>query len=131
NPRFVSETLWHSAGQPDRTGWYVDNGLSAAAAVQAAAQLGGYTIWGLHPFLTLQQQNPVDMRAVLFGDSLLQQPVATVVVRPGKGRAVTRPGALELQRFLLAPEIQGVVRRFRHPQFGLPIFWPVGHHNAE
>jgi ABC-type tungstate transport system permease subunit len=127
----VSETLWHAAGQPDRTGWYLDNGLSAAAAVQAAAQLGGYTLWGLHAFLTLQQQNPVNMRAVLFGDSVLQQPVASVVVQPGKGRKVNLPGALALQQFLLTPEIQGVVRRFRHPQFALPIFWPVAHYNAE
>jgi tungstate transport system substrate-binding protein len=131
NPRFVSETLWHAAGQPDRTGWYLDNGLAAAAAVQAAAQRGGYTLWGLHAFLTLQQQNPVNMRAVLFGDSLLQQPVASVVVQPGKGRKVNLPGALALQRFLLTPEIQGEVRHFRHPQFALPVFWPVAHYNAE
>lgn len=131
NPRFVSETLWHAAGQPDRTGWYVDNGLSGAAAVQAASQRGGYTLWGLHAFLTRQQQNPVNMRAVLFGDSVLQQPVASVVVQPGHGRKVNLPGALALQQFLLTPEIQGVVRRFRHPQFDLPIFWPVAHYNAE
>lgn len=131
NPRFVSETLWHAAGQPDRTGWYVDNGLSGAAAVQAASQLGGYTLWGLHPFLTLQQQKPVNMRAVLFGDSVLQQPVASVVVQPGHGRKVNLPGALALQRFLLTPEIQGVIRRFRHPQLAPPIFWPVAHYNAE
>ncbi|HEX5716462.1 MAG TPA: hypothetical protein VF179_09900 [Thermoanaerobaculia bacterium] len=131
NPRFVSETLWHAAGQPDRTGWYVDNGLSGAAAVQAASQRGGYTLWGLHAFLTRQQQNPVNMRAVLFGDSVLHQPVASVVVQPGHGRKVNLPGALALQQFLLTPEIQGVVRRFRHPQFDLPIFWPVAHYNAE
>lgn len=131
NPRFVSETLWHAAGRPDRTGWYVDDGLSGAAAVQAASQLGGYTLWGLHAFLTRQQQNPVNMRAVLFGDSVLQQPVASVVVQPGHGRKVNLPGALALQQFLLTPEIQGVVRRFRHPQLALPIFWPVAHYNAE
>jgi tungstate transport system substrate-binding protein len=130
NPKVVAETLWQAAGQPDQTGWYIDNGLSGAAAVQAASQRGGYTLWGLHPFLTLQQQNPVNMRAVLFSDSLLQQPVVSVVVQPGKGRTVNLPGALALQQFLLTPQIQGVVRRFRHPQLALPIFWPIAHYNA-
>jgi tungstate transport system substrate-binding protein len=130
NPRYVIETLWHAAGQPDRAGWYVDNGLSGPAAVQAAAQLGGYTLWGLHPFLALQQQQPTGMRAVLFGDSLLQRGVASVVVQPGPERPVNIAGALALERFLLTPDTQGRIRRFRHPQFDLPIFWPAAHHNA-
>jgi tungstate transport system substrate-binding protein len=130
NPRFVIETLWHAAGEPDRSGWFVDNGLSGPAAVQAASQLGGYTLWGLHPFLGFQQQQPTDMRAVLFGDSLLQRAVASVVVQPGKDRQVNLPGALALEQYLLSSATQGLVRRFRHPQFDLPIFWPVAHHNT-
>jgi hypothetical protein len=98
--------------------------------VQAAAQLGGYTLWGLHPFLALQQQQPTGMRAVLFGDSLLQRGVASVVVQPGPERPVNIAGALALERFLLTPDTQGRIRRFRHPQFDLPIFWPAAHHNA-
>ena len=130
NPRFVIETLWHAAGEPDRTGWYIDNGLGGPAAVQAASQLGGYTLWGLHPFLAFQQQQPTGMRAVLFGDSLLQRVVAATVVRPGDGRMVNVPGANALQEYLLTPDTQGRIRRFRHPQFDLPIFWSAAHHNA-
>jgi tungstate transport system substrate-binding protein len=130
NPRFVIETLWHVAGSPDPAGWFLDNGLSGPAAAQAASQLGGYTLWGLHPFLAFRQQQPTDLRAVLFGDSLLQRAVASVVVRPGQGRRVNLPGALALEQYLLTPATQGLIRRFRHPQFDLPIFWPVAHHNA-
>jgi len=130
NPRSVVETLWHAAGQPDRTGWYTDPGVSGPAAVQLAAQLGGYTLWGLHPFLALQQQQPTGMRAVLSGDSLLQRAVATVVVRPGWGRRVNLSGALALEQFLATPQTQGRIRRFRHPMFDLPIFWPAAHHSA-
>jgi tungstate transport system substrate-binding protein len=130
SPRSVTDILWQAAGQPDQGGWFLDPGLSGPAAVQAAAQLGGYTIWGLHPFLALQQQQPTGMQAVLFGDSLLQRAVATVVVRPGPGRRVNLPGALALEQFLLSPQTQGRIRRFRHPQFDLPIFWPAAHHNT-
>jgi tungstate transport system substrate-binding protein len=130
NIRFVTDILWHAAGQPDQLGWYLDTGLSGPAAAQAAAQLGGYTIWGLHPFLALQQQQPVDLRAVTFDDSLLQRGVASVVVTPGSTRQVNLAGALALERFLLAASTQGVIRAFRHPQFPRPIFWPAAHHNA-
>jgi tungstate transport system substrate-binding protein len=129
NPRFVVETLWHAAGQPDREGWYHDTGLRGPAAVREASALGGYTLWGLHPFLAFQQQG-TDMRAVLFGDSLLQQTVASVAVQPGPGRRVNIAGALALQRHLTSPETQGLIRRFRHPRFDQPIFWPAAHLNA-
>jgi tungstate transport system substrate-binding protein len=130
NPAFVSHTLWSSAGSPDPAGWFLDTGLQAAAAVQAAAQLGGYTIWGLHPFLMFQQQQPgTGMRAVLFGDSLLQRVIASVVVKPSPTRAVNISGALALERFLTDTSTQGLIRRFRHPAFDQPIFWPAAHHN--
>jgi tungstate transport system substrate-binding protein len=130
SPRFVTDTLWHSAGAPDPAGWLLDLGVSGPAAVAAAAQRGGYTLWGLHPFLALQQQQPTGMRAVLFGDSLLQRVAASVVVQPGQYRRVNLPGALALEQFLLTPQTQGRIRRFRHPQFALPIFWPAAHHNT-
>lgn len=129
SPLVVTDTLWHAAGAPDKTGWYVDNGLSGPMAVQAASQLGGYTLWGLHPFLAFQQQQPTDMQAVPFDDSLLQRIVASAVVRPGWTRRVNLRGALALEQFLLDPATQGLIRAFRHPQFPRPIFWPAAHHN--
>jgi len=130
NPRFVTDTLWYAAGEPDQTGWWVDNGLSGPAAARAAEQLGGYTIWGVHPFLAFEQQQETSLQAVLSTDSLLQRVVASVVVRPSWTRRVNLPGALALQQFLLAPQTQGTIRRFRHPRFALPLFWPAAHHNA-
>jgi tungstate transport system substrate-binding protein len=131
NPRFLTDTLWHAAGQPDREGWYLDLQVSGPAAVRAASQRGGYTLWGLHPFLALQEQQPTDMRAVPFDDPLLRRVVASVVVRPGRGRWVNAPGALALEEFLLTPRTQGEIHRFRHPRFPtVPIFAPAAHHNA-
>jgi tungstate transport system substrate-binding protein len=128
-PAFMTDTLWHAAGAPDRDGWYVDEGLSGPAAMQAAAARGGYTIWGLHPFLMLREQQPIDLAPVLFPDSLLQRGIASVVVNPGRTRRVNLRGALALERFLSSTETQGRIRAFRHPAFDEPVFWPAAHHN--
>jgi tungstate transport system substrate-binding protein len=128
-PAFMTDILWHAAGSPDRAGWYVDEGLSGPAAMQAAAARGGYTIWGLHPFLMLREQRPLDLRPVIFADSLLQRGIASVVVNPRRVGPVNLRGALALERFLCTTETQGRIRAFRHPDFDEPVFWPAAHHN--
>lgn len=126
---YLTDTLWHAAGTPDQQGWYLDLGVSAAMAVQAARQRGGYTIWGLHPFLMFQQQQQSPMRAALYSDSLLQRVIASVVVHPGKVHGVNIAGALALERFLTRPSTQAQIRNFRLPAFNRPIFWSAAHHN--
>jgi tungstate transport system substrate-binding protein len=130
-PLFVTDTLWHATGRPDPQGWLIDTGLRGAAAVMAADAQRGYTIWGLHPFLMLQEQQSLDLRAVTFTDSLLQRGIASVVVNPDPERPVNLDGALALERFLLEPAIQATIRTFRHPQFEDPIFWPAAVHNGD
>lgn len=127
--RYVTETLWHAAGRPDKGEWYLDLGLSGRAAIDEAAERGGYTIWGLHPFLQVQNSpQPVDLEAVLFDDSLLQRIIAAVVVEPRLSRNFR--GARALERYLAHPATQGDIRRFRHPDFpDRPIFWPAGNQN--
>lgn len=129
SPLVVTDTLWHAAGRPEQGEWFVDNGLSGPAAVEAAEQLGGYTLWGLHPFLAFRQQQPTTMAPVVFDDSLLQRVIASVAVVPSRYRRVNLSGALALQEFLLAPATQGQVRQFRHPMVARPIFWPAAHHS--
>ena len=49
--KYTEDLLWEAAGRPSKEGWFVDLGLREQQAVQAAAQRGAYTIWGLVPFL--------------------------------------------------------------------------------
>jgi tungstate transport system substrate-binding protein len=128
-PAHVTDVLREAIGRPDETGWYLDTGLSGAAAAREAARLGGYTLWGLHPFLGLQQQEQLALRPVLYRDPIMHRAIASVVVNPGRGRRVNLPGALALQRFLTAPATQAQLLGFRHPLFDQPIFWPAAHHN--
>ncbi|HEY8471908.1 MAG TPA: hypothetical protein VIL37_04650 [Natronosporangium sp.] len=128
-PRFVYETLWHAADRPDRQGWVIDTGLRGPAAVAAAAAQGGYTIWGLHPFLTLQSPPP-GLRGITYTDSLMQRGIASLVVNPDPTRPVNLAGGLALEQFLVAPEAQALIRSVRHPGLDQPIFWPAGIHNG-
>jgi tungstate transport system substrate-binding protein len=128
-PAHLTDVLLEATGRPDPTGWYVDAGLQGAAAAREAARLGGYTIWGLHPFLGLQQQEQLPLRPVLYRDPIMHRVIASVVVNPARGRPANRPGALALQRFLTAPATQARLLTFRHPALDQPIFWPAAHHN--
>lgn len=129
NDRYVTDTLWDAAGRPDKQDWYLDLGLSGQAAIREAARRGGYSTWGLRPFLAMQEQHPLDLQAWVFQDSLLQRVIASAVVNPGPGRTVNVKGALALQRYLLESATQARIRMFRHPDFDHPIVWPAGHHN--
>lgn len=128
---YTAETLWNAVGRPDKQGWYLDLGLSGRAAVKEAAKRGGYSIWGLRPFLASQQQEPIDMQPRVFQDSLLQRVISSAVVEPGWRRRVNLTGALALQRYLVDPATQARIRMFRHPGFDHPVIWPGGHHNGE
>jgi tungstate transport system substrate-binding protein len=126
---FITDTLWNTVGQPDKGDWFIDRGLSGPQAVRLADQLGAYTIFGLHPFLTIQDSpQPVNLTAVLHNDSLMQRILATVVVRRPPGR-VNEEGALALQGYLVRPDTQAMIRNFRTRDFDLPIFWPAANQN--
>lgn len=135
--RYITDTLNDAAGRPDPGDWFIDQGQSGPPAVRAASQRGAYTIWGLHPFLNLRQQQALDLEAVLYDDSLMQRIIATTVVRRPPGQ-VNEEGALALQEFLTDPATQAQIRAFRLPPFGAeddhpditePIFWPAGNQN--
>lgn len=126
--RYITDTLRHAAGDPDPGEWLIDLGQSGVPAVREAERRGGYTLWGLHPFLQLRQQQGVELEPVLYDDSLLQRIIATVVVRRPPGR-VNREGARALQSHLTEPATQAAVRAFRLPGIDGPVFWPAANQN--
>jgi len=126
--RYVTDTLWNASGRPDKEEWFLELGLSGAPAVQEADRRSGYTLWGLHPFLMLRQQQPLDLEPVLFDDSILQRIIASVVVRRPPGR-VNERAARTLQTYLVDPATQAEIRSFRLPGIDGPVFWPAGNQN--
>lgn len=132
--RYITDILYEAAGGPDPGDWFIDLGQSGPPAVVAASQRGAYTIWGLHPFLNLRQQRPLNLEAVVYNDSIMQRIMATTVVRRPPGR-VNQVGALAFQEYLTAPATQAQIRAFRlppidgHPDIEEPVFWPAGNQN--
>ena len=97
--------------------------------MRMAAQQRGYSIWGLTPFLRMQQQ-ALDLSPMVFTDSLMQRIMGTMVVSSEKVPGVNVAGAMAFQEFLLAPATQARIRAFRYAGVDQPLFWPAAGNNA-
>jgi len=129
--RYITDTLYEAAGRPDEGDWFIDLGQNGPPALREAARRGGYTLWGLHPFLMLQRSpQPVALEPVLFSDSIMQQLLATVVVGRPPG-LLNREGANAFQQYLISPATQAQIRAFHLPGIDGQIFWPAGNENAD
>jgi ABC-type tungstate transport system permease subunit len=98
-------------------------------AIQTAAAIGAYAIWGVFPFLRLRQLLGFDLQPLVLGDPLLQRIMGTTVVNPLKIAGVNSTGALALQQFLLTPAAQVQIRAFRVPGVDQQLWWPAGRNN--
>ena len=129
---YLEETLWEQAGRPERGGWHVDLGVQGRPAMEAAAQRGGYALWGLVPFMRsqAQTQRPLDLELLVTGDSLLQRAMVAVVVRPERVAGVNADGGVALQRYLTTPATQARISAFRYPGLDFQTWWPAGRHNS-
>ncbi len=129
-PKYTEDLLWEAAGRPSKQGWYVDLGLREQGAVQAAAERGAYTIWGLVPFLRYLQQNPVDLRVLLVNDAVLSRMMVSVVLKPEKFPLANVEGAKALEKYLLVPSTQARIRAFRYPGLDHALWWPSARDNS-
>lgn len=128
--RYLAELVWDAAGRPPKTGWWLDLGLRDQAAIDAAAQRGAHTLWGLIPFLRLKAQTGLPLDPLVTDDPLLQRVMVSIVVNPSRMPGVNEAGALALQRFLIEPGTQARIRDFRHDGLRQQTWWPAGRFNA-
>ena len=133
--RYLAEVLWRAAGSPAKSGWQVDLQLRDQTAIETAASRGAYTLWGLLPFLRLQQQRqqqqrPLGMEALVTDEVLFQRIMVSIVVNPSRVNGIDEQGARGFERFLLDPSTQAVIRSFRHDGLTRQTWWPAGRNNA-
>jgi tungstate transport system substrate-binding protein len=121
---YLTDILWHAAGEPDRTGWMIDEDTQKDAALVRASELGAYTFWGLTPFLRLGGATPLALEPLVLGDPLLQRMLVAVVVKAGNVA-----GAHAMQDFLLAPATQAAIRTIHYPGPAGVTWVPAGRHN--
>jgi tungstate transport system substrate-binding protein len=133
--RYLADVLWRTAGSPAKSGWQIDLQLRDQTAIEMAAQRGAYTLWGVVPFVRLQEQRrqagrPLGMDALVVRDSLFQRVMVSIVVNAARIRGVDEAGALAFERFLLDPSTQSRMRAFRHHGLTDQTWWPAGRNNA-
>jgi tungstate transport system substrate-binding protein len=122
--RYLSEVLWHAAGQPARDGWWHDDKHQKEDAMAVASRIGGYSLWGLTPFLRTHKRGELALEPLVLADPLLQRLLVAVVVKGGNVE-----GARAVQTHLLAPATQARIRSTRYPT-DLAVTWvPAGRHN--
>lgn len=129
--RYVSEVVRRAANLPTSGEGYLDDGTKGPEAMRAAAQARGYTMWGLVPFLRLQQQSKMPLEALMTDDQLIKSVMVTILVSAQKVGGVNAKGATSLQQYLLEAETQAKVRTFRMAGFAEPVWWPAAHDNEK
>jgi tungstate transport system substrate-binding protein len=133
--RYLADVLWQAGGAPPKRGWQIDLGLRDQPAIEMAAQRGAYTVWGIVPFVRLQQQRleqqrPLGMEALVVGDPLFQRVMVSIVVNSSRIARVDEEAARAFERFLLEPRIQARMRQFRHHGLSAQTWWPAGRNNS-
>jgi tungstate transport system substrate-binding protein len=127
--RYLTNILWNAAGQPDRTGWFLDEGHRKDGAIERASEMGAYSFWGLTPFLRLNGQAPLRLEPLVLADPLLQRLLVSVIVKPAKVPGANAEGARALQAHLLSPATQARIRSIRYPGDPRVCWVPAGRHN--
>ena len=129
--KYLGEILWEGAGRPDRTGWYIDNGLRDRAAVDYALTVGGYVLWGLVPGLRYKLEDPTrDIDALSSSDALFDRGMVAVKVNPCAFAGINAPGAVALERYLVRQETQARIRDFRGLGYSGQMWVPTGRNNS-
>jgi tungstate transport system substrate-binding protein len=131
NTRYLLETLWNAAGQPDKQGWYRDLGIEGLASTQRAAADKAYSIWGVTAFIAAKQDNALPLDLVIPRDSLMQRVMVCVVMNPAKVPHANVAGAKALQSYLLLPSTQARIAAFRYAGIDVPVFLPAGRNNED
>ena len=129
NVKYATDVFWEGAGRPDRTGWYSDTGLEGNQAVESAARLGGYMMWGVDPFLQYQENHNLPLEILVFADPFLQRVMAATVVTAKVTPDANVNGAIALRDYLVSPAVQARIRAFRYPGVDTQFWWPSGQNN--
>lgn len=127
--RYVGEIARRAADLPAGGSWYVEKGTKGPEAMRAAAQAGGYTMWGVVPFLRLQQQSNLPLETLVTQDQLLRSVMVTIVVNEQKVGGVNTKGARSLQQYLIEAETQAKIRTFRMSGVAEQVWWPAAQDN--
>ena len=126
---YLTDTLWHMAGRPDKEEWFIQEPVVKAQAARLAEKTNGYFIWGASPFLKYQKKTDAKMEIMVSSDPLLQRIMSSTLVNPERFSDINAEGANALQAFLLGADTQAKIAEFRVKGYEHQLWWPAGRHN--
>lgn len=127
--RYFTDLLWHAAGKPEKSDWYIVSQSENVSAVEQAKSAGGYVIYGTFPFLRYKEAAKLPMDVMVVGDPILQRIMVSVLIKPDKISGVNYKAAKAFQKFLLSPQAQAMVRAYRVEGSDAQLWWPAARHN--
>jgi tungstate transport system substrate-binding protein len=102
--------------------WYLESGQGMSSTLRIASEKGGYTLTDRATFLA--NQDLIDSKIHVEGDSRLLNVYHAIVVNPQKWPEVNYAGAQNFVEFLLTDETQVKIAGFGVDRFGQPLFTP-------
>ncbi len=113
--------LWAAAGLRPRGPWYLEAGQGMGATLLLADQKRAYCLADRGTYLAMRRS--VALAVLLEGDPALDNPYGVVVVNPARCPGVNAEGARALAEWLVSPEGQALIGRFRVD--GMVLFRPA------
>lgn len=115
--------IWKAAGiNPEKEKWYQQTGLGMGQTLNVAAEKKGYTLSDRGTYLALKKN--LHLEVLDEGDALLLNIYHVIEVNHAKWPKVNSAGARALADFMVAKEIQGIIKTFGVDKFGSPLFFP-------
>lgn len=114
--------LWKAAGIAPTGSWYQQSGSGMGQTLNIASYKGGYTLTDRATYLALRKN--LDLDILMQGDRVLLNIYHVMQVNPERFKAVNGPGGKAFVDFMVAPETQNLIGRFRLEEFGQPLFFP-------
>ena len=115
--------LWAQAGLTPVAPWYIESGQGMGATLGIADDRNAYAISDRGTLLAFSKR--VRLRVMVEGDRSLLNIYSVMEVNPANGPRVNTAGGRAFAEFVLAPEVQQVIRTFGVDKYGQPLFVPI------
>jgi tungstate transport system substrate-binding protein len=119
----LEKTLWKEAGTQPKGDWYIEAGQGMGATLNIANERNAYTITDRGTLLALR--NRVNLPILVEGDKALLNIYSVMEVNPANGPRINSAGGKAFADFMVAPQMQNVIKNFGVEKFGQSLFVPV------
>ncbi len=125
----LEKSLWKIAGVEPKGAWYIESGQGMGATLAIANDRNAYTLTDRATYLAFQKR--LTLAVLLEGDKPLLNIYSVLEVNPANGPRVNVVGGKIFADFMVAPEVQAVIKTFGVEKYGQPLFVPIAGRREE